>query len=196
MSLLRLPSFARPPRFVRKVREENLRSLFSKWKKKRNLRGLIPTALGTSHGERLRDAKRGETPTCGDWLIIFRKMFQGSVSTFSRMRCSHVGVSDHGATLSVPRCQVIDLYTGALTDLRCIAKCKCKSSLFRTRSPFISLFSSSLFPFLSLVYRDTTESDLEIKARETERRRKQRNMKRRPDRLLYLFIVLATRLAD
>lgn len=81
-------------------------------------------------------------------------MFQRSVSTFSRMFCSHVGVSDHSATLSVPRCQAIDLYTGALTDLRCITtKCKCKSSLFP------SLSSSSLF----LAARVTSESAREIK---------------------------------
>lgn len=41
-------------------------------------------------------------------------MFQRSVSTFSRMFRSHVGVSDHSATLSVPRCQAIDLYTRRL----------------------------------------------------------------------------------
>lgn len=41
-----------------------------------------------------------------------------------------VEVTDHrAATLSIPRWQVIDPRTGALTDLRCIAKCKCKSSL-------------------------------------------------------------------
>lgn len=81
-------------------------------------------------------------------------MLQRSVSTFSRMFCSHVGVSDHSATLSVPRCQAIDLYTGALTDLRCITtKCKCKSSLFPTLS------TSSLF----LAARVTSESAREIK---------------------------------
>lgn len=62
------------------------------------------------HEETLEEAQDESNSDLFVWLIIFRKMFQRSVSTFSRMFCSHVGVSDHSATLSVPRCQAIDLY--------------------------------------------------------------------------------------
>lgn len=94
-------------------------------------------------------------------LIIFRKMFQRSVSTFSRMFRSHVGVSDHSATLSVPRCQAIDLYTGALTDLRCITtKCKCKSSLFPSLPFFLS------FSRLSRCVRERSRNKNEKKRQE------------------------------
>lgn len=117
-------------------------------------------------------------PVTRVWLIIFRKIFQHSAPTFSRMFCSHVGVSDHSATLSVSRCQVIDLLRGALTDLRCIAaKCKCKSSL----SPFFSLLRAPV----SLALHSTVISEQKQKKWKKE----SNGTKREPGDHIWSYIV-------
>lgn len=89
----------------------------------------------SKHDIELLDSLINETGIRTIWENIRQKILPAWFSMIEpanaleywRVACA--GVTDHAATLSIPRCQVIDLCRGALTDLRCTAKCKCKSSL-------------------------------------------------------------------